>query len=289
MAKRALVISGGGSKGAFAVGILKNLSANYPQITFDIFIGTSTGALIAPFALLNRMDTLEQLYTSITTDQVITKGNIVTRLLSSSSLFDGTPLGNLVKQYYNDDICQQVFESGRQMFLATTCLQTQKSINFSSTAANFTSNYEIEQLQNADQMRRAVMASASQPVFMQPIEVAKGALPVRQYVDGGVKEYIGIQLAIDAGADEIYAIVLTPEKIDPVEQTFTDAYTILQTTIDMFTDGVGYNDIRTPALYNEALQYIAAVQKKCWQRVCPRRILTIISPFRIIILQAKNH
>jgi len=85
---------------------------------------------------------------------------------------------------------------------------------------------------------------------------------LRQYVDGGVKEYAGIQLAIDAGAEEIYAIVLNPETKDVDEQPFNDALAILERTIDIFTAGVGKNDVRIPAVYNKTLQYIASVQKK---------------------------
>jgi len=260
--KRALVISGGGCKGAFAVGVLKNLAANFPEITFDIIIGTSTGSLIAPFASLGRIDLLEKLYTTITTDQVITKGNIVARLLGSNSLFDATPLGNLVKQYYTDDICNQVMQSDKTVFFATTCLQTGASVNFTNKTLNLVSDYEIMGVAQPDEMRRAIMASACQPVFMPPIEVKKGSTPLRQYVDGGVKEYAGVQLAIDAGADEIYTIVLSPDTKDIAEQNFGDAFNILEKTIDIFTSGVGYNDIRVPGIYNRALQYIASVQKK---------------------------
>jgi NTE family protein len=262
MSKRALVISGGGSKGAFAVGVLKNLAANFPDIGFDVLVGTSTGSLIAPFAALGRIDMLEKLYTSITTEQVITKGNVVARLLGNNSLFDATPLGNLIKQYYNDDICQQVFASGKEVFFATTCLQTGASVNFSVAEVSFVSDYEIIKLKTADELRRAVMASACQPVFMQPIEVKKGTLPLRQYVDGGVKEYAGIQLAIDAGAEEIYTIILNPDAKDAEEQPFNDALAILERTNDIFTAGVGVNDVRIPSIYNRTLQYIAAVQKK---------------------------
>jgi len=262
MPKRALVISGGGCKGAFAVGVLKNLAANFPEISFDVFVGTSTGSLIVPFAALNRIDLLEKLYTTITTDQVVTKGNIIARLTGNNSLFDARPLGNLIKQYYNDDICQQVFASGKEVFFATTCLQTGASVNFSTQPVSFETNYELMAVNNADEFRRAVMASACQPVFMQPIEVKKGTVPIRQYVDGGVKEYAGIQLAIDAGAEEIYAIVLNPESKEPEEHPFNDVVGILQRTIDIFTAGVGTNDIRIPAVYNKTLQYIAAVQKK---------------------------
>jgi len=260
--KRALVISGGGCKGAFAVGVLKNLANNFPEISFDIFIGTSTGSLIAPFATLGRIDILEQLYTNITTDQVITKGNIVARLLGSNALFDATPLANLVKKYYDDNLCNQVLQADKTVFFATTCLQTGAAVNFSNSDAPLVSDYEIMKINNPDEMRRAIMASACQPVFMPPIEVKKGTIPLRQYVDGGVKEYVGIQLAIDAGAEEIYTIVMSPDKKENKEQDFKDAFTILEDTIDIFTSGVGYNDIRVPGMYNRALQYIASVQKK---------------------------
>ncbi|HBT16594.1 MAG TPA: hypothetical protein DEB05_06530 [Firmicutes bacterium] len=46
--KRALVLSGGGSKGAFEVGALEYLLIE-EKLDFQIFIGTSVGALNAAF------------------------------------------------------------------------------------------------------------------------------------------------------------------------------------------------------------------------------------------------
>ena len=51
--KAALVLSGGGAKGAFAVGVVKHLFLAYRETGwFAITGGTSTGALIAPMAAL---------------------------------------------------------------------------------------------------------------------------------------------------------------------------------------------------------------------------------------------
>jgi len=51
--KTALVISGGGAKGAFAVGVLKYIYTKYRNTGwFAITGGTSTGALISPMAAL---------------------------------------------------------------------------------------------------------------------------------------------------------------------------------------------------------------------------------------------
>ncbi len=106
------------------------------------------------------------------------------------------------------------------------------------------------------------MASASQPVFMSPIIVSEGSSPLRQYVDGGVREYAGLQLAIDAGADEIFVIILSAADDEPNEVPFGKAYEILLQTMDIFITDVGESDLRAPAVYNRALRYIDAVKKK---------------------------
>jgi hypothetical protein len=85
---------------------------------------------------------------------------------------------------------------------------------------------------------------------------------MRQYVDGGVREYAGVQLAIDAGADEIYAILLNPKNAPVAETTYNDGFSILQRTIQIFTTDVGVNNLRIPMQYNRALRYIDAVKKK---------------------------
>jgi NTE family protein len=262
MAKTALVVSGGGSKGAYAVGVVKQLAMEFPDISFDILVGTSTGSLIVPMVALDELDLLEQVYTSVKTEDIVLKGNVVTRLLSDNALFDAKPLGNLIKQHFPDSRCNQLFASPREVYFATTCLQTDHAVYFSTRDPNIITDHDVLKLNSPDELRRAVMASACQPVFMPPIEVKPGAVPLRQYVDGGVREYAGIQLAIDAGAEEIFVILLSTAKDNPTERPFGDAFTILKQTIDIFTADVGVNDIRVPGIYNKALRYIDAVKKK---------------------------
>jgi predicted acylesterase/phospholipase RssA len=253
MSKRALVISGGGSKGAFAVGVIKQLANNFPNISFDI---------IAPMAATGEIDVLEQFYTSVKTSDIIIKGNVVTRILAANSLFDVSPLASLISRTYDDNRSNAIFGLSKELFLVTTCLQTGQPVYFATKDNPIVSDFQVQKLNNPDELRRAVMASACQPVFMSPIEVQKGKLPMRQFVDGGVREYAGVQLAIDAGADEIYAILLSPADDPPVEQTYNDAFTILERTIDIFTTDVSVNNIRKPLQYNLALRYIASAKEK---------------------------
>jgi predicted acylesterase/phospholipase RssA len=84
MAKNALVISGGGAKGSFAVGVLKYILLNKPDIKFDIICGTSTGALITPYAALGNIAALERIYTTMKTEDIILKGDLSKRIITGN-------------------------------------------------------------------------------------------------------------------------------------------------------------------------------------------------------------
>ena len=62
--KKALVISGGGSKGAFAGGVSQYL-LNKEHKEYDLFIGTSTGSLMISHLALGKLDDLKNLYTNV--------------------------------------------------------------------------------------------------------------------------------------------------------------------------------------------------------------------------------
>ena len=127
-------------------------------------------------------------------------------------------------------------------------------------------DYKVVQTINANHFRRAMLASACEPVFMNPIQVGRdvpgAANPDFQYVDGGIIEYIGLQMAIDAGATEIFAILLSPEKPNVLKPQFTNLLDILGETVDILTSEVGKNDIVLASQYAAALKYIAEVKSK---------------------------
>ncbi len=61
---RALVISGGGSKGAFAGGVAQYLIESL-HYKYDLFVGTSTGSLLISHLALNKVDKIKDVYTSV--------------------------------------------------------------------------------------------------------------------------------------------------------------------------------------------------------------------------------
>lgn len=263
---RALVISGGGSKGAFAVGVIKRLSDLYPNLDFDIYVGTSAGSLVITLASLKQYDILEKVYTTTRTSDILTSFDIVDRV-DENSIYDVTPVWNLINTYFPDQKYAQLLQSGKKVFLNTTCLQNRELTVFTNNSQSIKpGGYTVTQLISADHYRKALLASACVPVFMTPVKVnlhvPGAANPDFQFVDGGVLKYIGVQMAIDAGATEIFAILLSPEKDEPELTEFTALLPLLLRTVDIFSTDVGINDLLFTEQYNEVLEYINAVKQK---------------------------
>ena len=264
--KRALVISGGGSKGAFAVGILQRLRVLFPTLHFDMIIGTSTGALIAPLAAAGQLDLLEELYTTNTTDKVVTKHRIGDRL-NQKSIYSVEPLWQLIREYITDAHYNNIMQTNSHIYLNTTCLQTQETVVYTTNPApQFSSHYSIKTTKDGEHMRLAVLGSACQPVFMTPVKIdfnyANGKEKDFQYVDGGVREYAGIQMAIDQGATEIFCILLAPESREVEDTQYDSLFPILERTISMFSEDVEKNDILIPQMHAKTLRYLQSVKQK---------------------------
>lgn len=66
---RALVISGGGSKGAFAGGVAQYL-IDEMGCRYDLFVGTSTGSLLIPHLALNKVEKIKKIYTSVSQNDI---------------------------------------------------------------------------------------------------------------------------------------------------------------------------------------------------------------------------
>jgi len=264
---RALVISGGGSKGAFAVGVVKRLMRQFPNLEFDMFVGTSTGSLIVPLLAMGETALLEKLYTTLHTNDIVLERRLGDAL-NDHSLFDVRPLEDLVIDNYTAERYAALLATGKPIFLNSVCLQTGELVVFT-TAPNPAEGkyYSVRKLVDADHFQRAVMASASQPVFMRPVMVNENVPgeehPNRQFVDGGVREYAGVEMAIDNGATEIFTILLSSDQPDDVDETeFKAIFPIVQRTMDIFIEDVAKNDLLIPGQFNESLLYLAAVKNK---------------------------
>ena len=74
--KTALVLSGGGARGAFEAGVIRELSK---RKTFDIVCGTSIGAINAALTAQQAFDALDRLWSTISTVNIVPFIDVVNR------------------------------------------------------------------------------------------------------------------------------------------------------------------------------------------------------------------
>ena len=276
MGKTALVVSGGGAKGAYAVGVIKHLVQEL-NVKFDLVAGTSTGGLIAPFVIADKVDLLEELYSNVSTDDVLGKREGIFNVLRSTALFRTTPLAQLIKKHLTEEMFNQIMNGipdlvgdrvKREMFITTVNLQNERTVYFhNSDNPSFPRDRESELIQfdNLETMQRAVLATASIPFYMPPVTIPRGSN--QQYSDGGVRDVAPLSIAIENGATEIYSIVLTPVQRSVREKKVNNLVGVLERTVDLFSSEVLLNDINEGKKISSATRYIAALKERLRDRL----------------------
>ena len=266
--KRALVVSGGGCKGAYAVGVLKFLR-NRPdffqngKFLFDIYLGTSTGALVVPLASIGAMDQLIAFYSGISTDKLLVMHDLPS-LVRTGCLFNSFLLDTLIDTVFDAARFVQMSSPQKQVGVSAVCLQTGELKLFTTQPLPANQpHYTTQTIQSRNDLVDAIMASVHQPFFLAPVRIRSAPVnPARHFVDGGVREYAPIQVALDAGATDIMAILLSPEVPEPVNDLDVKSLIdVLQRTVDIFSDDVNLNDVRVPDIMSRGTNYVLAVRQ----------------------------
>jgi len=227
--KRALVLSGGGSKGAFQVGVLKYLIGELNN-QYDIYTGISVGALNASFlSQFPKGKEKEALENLVNIWNKINKGNIYhnhrpfgkLEALWKSSVYDSSPLKDFV---YNNLDPVKVKESGNELRISACSL--------------LTGNLKVWNEKDTDVIRDAVLASSSFPVMFNPIKINDDL-----FTDAGVKDIAPLSAAIDAGAEIIDIIVTSPFGSQPWKTKRKNSIKVLLRSVDLMSDEILANDL----------------------------------------------
>ena len=209
---KALVISGGGSKGAFAGGIAQYLIKEKKQ-NYDLFVGTSTGSLMLTHLALGKLDELKDIYSNVDQKTIFSncpfkikkyKGhtivginhfNTVMSFLRGSKTFgESLHLREMINKTVKDSYLTEVKDQNKRILV---------------TVSNLTLNQvEFKDLNehSFDDFRDYIWASSNFVPFM--------SLLVKnnyEYADGGFANLVPIREAIRQGATEIDAIILETE------------------------------------------------------------------------------
>jgi predicted acylesterase/phospholipase RssA len=284
MSKHALVINGGISRGAFAVGAIKKIFEYKPELDFDILSGGGSGSLIIPFAALKDMQPLIEIFTTKHNRDIIKKFSLSERI-QEASILDASPLWGLLDHYYTHRLYDRLCNTNKILYFNTMCLQTHALTVFSPRRhQEIASRYDHRCFENYDQFLRTLLASICQPVLLPPIRIQPQEEPVRQYIDAGDREYAGIEMAIASGATDIYVLLQTPAvpapddnvpKTGPAVRSkeYHDLFSILQETLDIFIADAADDRQILPNLYNEGLRYIQAVKRKMGRQGVPAAMI----------------
>lgn len=254
MSMKALVISGGGSKGAFAGGVAEYLLKT-KQKNYDLFLGTSTGSLLLPHLACNEIMKVKNIYTNVEQSDIFNlnpfikkkkKGreyvtinyfNTILQFIKKKRTFGEsknlkkTILKNFSKKEF------EILKSSNKDIIVTVSNLTKNQIEYKSIK-NFEYNDFIDW----------IWISCNLIPFM-----SIGKKNKCEYGDGGFGSLVPIIEAIKRGATEIDAIILETENMEHNKILGKNPFSLLMNLFGFMLDQVEKHDIREGIL--ASLQY----------------------------------
>ena len=242
---RALVISGGGSKGAFAGGIAEHL-INRQKKKYDLFMGSSTGSLLLPHLALNKIKKIKEVYTTIDEKKIFSRNPFHIRRKDGKAH---------VTINYTNTLMQ--FMLNRKTFGESKNLRTTIEQNFSKT--------DFERLKRSDKEIVVSVSNLSRnrveyksikdydySDFIDWTWISCNVIPFMtlkeknncEYADGGFGDTIPITKAIALGAKEIDAIILETEDMDYKKIMGNNPFSLMLNLHDFMLDQVELHDVR---------------------------------------------
>jgi len=241
---KALVISGGGSKGAFAGGVAQYLM-EVKQKEYDLFIGTSTGSLMVSHLALGRIKELKQLYTNVSQRTIFSRRpfkvkktnghttvginhfNTLKNFIRGSKTFgESHNLKKLINREMSDDFLKLVKDSNKDVVV---------------TVSNLTHNrVEYKALKDCSyaDFRDWIWASSNYVPFM--------SLLVKnhyEYADGGFANLVPIEEAIKKGATEIDAVILETELTQINRMPSKNPFSLMTNIFEFMQDNLGKQNV----------------------------------------------
>ncbi len=227
------MLSGGGARGAYQVGVLKALAELMPPdgpVPFQVICGTSAGAITAAVVASHASHfragvvNLERVWRNFHVDQVFRADT--TSMLRSGlrwtlavlsggwlvppprSLFDNRPLRELLERHVNFARIEEALEHGHLEALAISATAFRRAL---SVAFYATAHEQAPWLQSWRRGERAelgldhLMASSAVPFLFPPVR-----MDGEYYGDGAMRQSAPLSPAIRLGADRLLVMGVRP-------------------------------------------------------------------------------
>ena len=240
---RALVISGGGSKGAFGGGIAEFLIKTQGK-KYDLFVGSSVGSLLISQLALGNISRLKNTFTTVRNRDIYNifpfsvikkNGNVTTKInhfntlrafIKKADTFgESKNLRKLIERTHPRDDYQKLKTAPEVVFTVS---------NLTKQRVEYYHAKECSYEDYCDWM----WASANYVPFMSLM--TKNNF---QYADGGFGSFIPVRYAIEFGATEIDVIVLDKELHDDKLDVFSNPFESLMGVFRFMSNQIGFKDM----------------------------------------------
>lgn len=241
---RALVISGGGSKGAFAGGVAQYLMER-EQREYDLFLGTSTGSLLVPHLAVNDIGKLYDIFTNVQQHDIFSISPFIQRKKGD-------------REFVSIDFINSLWQFIRRKRTFGESKALKRNIRENFTKAEYdtiraTKEDVIVTVSNLS-MNRVEYKSIKECTyeeFCDWIWISCNYIPFmslakrndHEYADGGLGCVIPIREAILRGATEVDAIVLEAETMDKQKILGKNPFSLMISLFGHLLDQVERNDI----------------------------------------------
>jgi NTE family protein len=210
---RALVISGGGSKGAFAGGVAQYLLQEH-GCKYDILIGSSTGSLLIPHLALGEVSKIYGIYSNVNMRNIFDISPFVVKHKNTPNETVNINHINVLKQFLKGKrtfgeshrLLSYIKENFTQiefaMLKSTACEVVVTVTNLTTNSVEYKSIKDFEY----DDFCEWIWISCNYIPFMS-LATKNGF----EYGDGGFSSLVPIREAINRGATEVDVVILETE------------------------------------------------------------------------------
>lgn len=216
--KVAFVLSGGAARGAIQVGMLRELVLR--GLTPDLIVGTSVGAFngawLAASPTTEGIQQLEDIWAHVRQEDIFAGGTIGVLL----------HLMRRLPSLYGGDAIQAFLQRALSLSGLDTAVFERLQVPLAIVATNLTRGRAA--IFDHGQLIPALLASSAIPAVLPPI-----IIDGEQYVDGGLLDNVGLRVAIERGATEIY--VLDTSCDGPASHLATSLEGVIERSVEVVT------------------------------------------------------
>ncbi|MFD0861658.1 patatin family protein [Sungkyunkwania multivorans] len=241
---KALVISGGGSKGAFAGGVAQYL-LEIEQQEYDMFLGTSTGSLLIPHLANGQVAKVYENYTTVTQRKIFSNNpfvvkkkqgrefvkinhlNVIWQMLKRKRTFgESKSLRRYIKRQFTLEEFETIKEKKKEVIVTVS--------NLSKNRVEYKSIHDFSYEDFCDW----IWISCNYIPFMSLAR--KNGF---EYADGGFGCVVPIREAIRRGATEVDAVILEAENMEHNKILGKNPFSLMVNLFGFLLDQIEYHDI----------------------------------------------